>query len=63
MFHGYATDSVLMIIVGLVAIDAALAFPDRSFDLVCEFAVLHHVARPGTVIDEMNRVASRMIAI
>jgi ubiquinone/menaquinone biosynthesis C-methylase UbiE len=42
---------------------AALPFPDRSFDLVCEFAVLHHVRRPETVIAEMNRVASKMIAI
>lgn len=42
---------------------AALPFPDQSFDLVCEFAVLHHVRRPDAVIAEMNRVASRMIAI
>jgi ubiquinone/menaquinone biosynthesis C-methylase UbiE len=42
---------------------ALLPFSDGSFDLVCEFAVLHHVRDPSTVIDEMNRVASRMIVI
>lgn len=42
---------------------AALPFPDQSFDLVCEFAVLHHVRRPQSVIAEMSRVAARMIAI
>ncbi len=41
----------------------ALPFADRSFDLVCEFAVLHHVPRPAAVVAEMSRVASRMIAI
>jgi SAM-dependent methyltransferase len=41
----------------------ALPFPDGSFDLVCEFAVLHHVRRPDAVIVEMSRVASRMLAI
>ena len=48
----------------LVAGDGtALPFGDQSFDLVCEFAVLHHVRRPKTVVAEMNRVASKMIAI
>ncbi len=42
---------------------SALPFPDTSFDLVCEFAVLHHVSKPAKVIDEMNRVASRMLVI
>lgn len=42
---------------------SALPFADRSFDLVCEFAVLHHVRQPDRVVAEMNRVASRMIAI
>ena len=48
----------------LVAGDGgALPFADASFDLVCEFAVLHHVRRPEAVVAEMSRVAARMIAI
>jgi ubiquinone/menaquinone biosynthesis C-methylase UbiE len=42
---------------------ACLPFPDRSFDLVCEFAVLHHVRNPETVVAEMTRVADKMVAI
>jgi ubiquinone/menaquinone biosynthesis C-methylase UbiE len=42
---------------------SSLPFADGSFDLVCEFAVLHHVRQPANVIREMNRVATRMIAI
>ena len=42
---------------------ALLRFPDRSFDLVCEFAVLHHVHRPEIVVGEMTRVADKMVAI
>jgi ubiquinone/menaquinone biosynthesis C-methylase UbiE len=34
-----------------------LAFKDGEFDLVCEFAVLHHVRNPGRAIGEMMRVA------
>lgn len=40
-----------------------LPFENNSFDLVCEFAVLHHVRHPQQVIQEMSRVASRMICI
>jgi ubiquinone/menaquinone biosynthesis C-methylase UbiE len=40
-----------------------LPFPENSFDLVCEFAVLHHVREPEKVIEEMSRVASKMIGI
>jgi ubiquinone/menaquinone biosynthesis C-methylase UbiE len=40
-----------------------LPFPDNSFDLVSEFAVLHHVRHPHLVIQEMSRVASKMICI
>jgi len=48
----------------LVAGDgAALPFDDQSFELVCEFAVLHHVRRPEMMVAEMNRVASKMIAL
>jgi ubiquinone/menaquinone biosynthesis C-methylase UbiE len=42
---------------------AHLQFPDLSFDLACEFAVLHHVPRPQIVVAEMTRVAARMLAI
>lgn len=42
---------------------ANLPFPDNSFDLVCEFAVLHHVRRPQEVVAEMTRVAGKMLAI
>lgn len=40
-----------------------LPFSDHSFDLVCELAVLHHVRRPAALVAEINRVASKMIAI
>ena len=36
---------------------AALPFPNQSFDLVCEFGVLHHVKFPRQMIGEMLRVA------
>ena len=36
-----------------------LPFPDKSFDAVCEFGVLHHVKHPNEVVKEMIRV-SRM---
>jgi SAM-dependent methyltransferase len=35
----------------------SIPFPTGSFDLVCQFAVLHHVAEPERVIAEMLRVA------
>jgi ubiquinone/menaquinone biosynthesis C-methylase UbiE len=41
----------------------ALPFEDASFDLVCEFAVLHHVLTPNLVVAEMCRVASSMVCI
>ena len=34
-----------------------IAFANGSFDLVCEFAVLHHVKHPRQMISEMLRVA------
>jgi SAM-dependent methyltransferase len=40
-----------------------LGFPDNQFDLVCEFAVLHHVRKLQRAICEMSRVAARMICI
>jgi ubiquinone/menaquinone biosynthesis C-methylase UbiE len=42
---------------------AHLPFADNSFDAVCEFAVLHHVPQSRVVIDEMCRVARKMIFI
>ena len=41
----------------------ALAFPDDSFDVVCELGVLHHVSDPASVVAEMLRVARRGIVI
>lgn len=35
----------------------ALPFADASFDIVCEFGVLHHVERPRRAVEEMLRVA------
>jgi ubiquinone/menaquinone biosynthesis C-methylase UbiE len=48
----------------LVAGDAmALGFDDGSFDLVCEFAALHHIPRPAVAVSEMLRVARKAIFI
>ena len=41
----------------------ALQFPDDHFDMVCEFAVLHHVRESRRAISEMSRVAARMVCI
>jgi ubiquinone/menaquinone biosynthesis C-methylase UbiE len=40
-----------------------LEFPDNSFDLVCEFATLHHMPRPELAISEMLRVARSAIFV
>jgi SAM-dependent methyltransferase len=40
-----------------------LDFADGAFDIVCEFGVLHHVAKPHLVIDQMLRVAKKGIFI
>jgi len=40
-----------------------MPFGNNSFDLVCEFAVLHHVRHPNQVVQEMSRIASRMVCI
>jgi len=42
---------------------AALPFPNRSFDVVCEFAALHHVADPNAIVTEMMRVARKAVII
>ena len=41
----------------------ALPFADNSFDVVCEFAILHHVQRPDMVVREMLRVAKKAVFI
>lgn len=41
----------------------ALAESDGEFDLVCEFAVLHHVPKPEMAVAEMLRVARKAIFI
>jgi len=46
----------------LVAGDATeLAFPDSSFDLVCELGVLHHIPQPRRAVAEMLRVARKAV--
>lgn len=40
-----------------------LDFDNDSFDLVCEFAVLHHVPTPQVAVAEMLRVAKKAIYI
>jgi ubiquinone/menaquinone biosynthesis C-methylase UbiE len=47
----------------LQASGEALPFPDASFDVVCEFAVLHHVPNPTAVVKEMLRVAKKAVFI
>src|SRR5579863_4337812 len=41
----------------------ALPFGDQTFDVVCSFAILHHVARPEAVVREMTRVARKAVII
>jgi len=41
----------------------ALPFRDGSFDVVCEFATLHHVPDSGAVVKEMLRVARKVVFI
>lgn len=41
----------------------SLPFPDGSFDLVCEFGVLHHLPDPSKAVSEMLRVSRKAIFI
>jgi ubiquinone/menaquinone biosynthesis C-methylase UbiE len=41
----------------------ALPFANKSFDAVCEFGILHHVPEPARVIEEMLRVARKVVVI
>lgn len=40
-----------------------LAFNDGEFDIVCEFAILHHLKHPELAVKEMLRVADKAIFI
>jgi ubiquinone/menaquinone biosynthesis C-methylase UbiE len=40
-----------------------LPFEDASMDVVCEFAMLHHVKYPDAVVSEMLRVARKAVII
>jgi hypothetical protein len=46
----------------ICATGEALPFADASFDVVCEFATLHHAANPN-VVKEMLRVARKAVII
>ena len=46
-----------------VADGERLPFVDGAWDAVCELAVLHHVPYPRRVVDEMLRVAARIVVI
>ena len=41
----------------------ALPFEDASIDVVCAFAMLHHVTNPDEVVSEMLRVARKAVII
>lgn len=46
----------------LISGDACcLPFPDNHFDVVCEFAVFHHVKHPRRAVSEMLRVAKKVV--
>jgi ubiquinone/menaquinone biosynthesis C-methylase UbiE len=47
----------------ICATGEALPFADASFDVVCEFATLHHAAHPNVVVKEMLRVARKAVII
>jgi ubiquinone/menaquinone biosynthesis C-methylase UbiE len=42
---------------------SCLSFSAKSFDVVCEFGVLHHIREPHVAVAEMLRVARRMVFI
>jgi SAM-dependent methyltransferase len=44
-----------------LAASEELPYPDGSFDAVVETGILHHVAEPGRVVEEMLRVARRAV--
>jgi SAM-dependent methyltransferase len=49
---------------GVIDGDAqSLPFADNSFDVVCEFAILHHIPAPAKAVSEMLRVARRAVFV
>jgi len=38
-------------------------FVDASFDVVCEFSILHHVQRPDVVVREVLWVAEKVVVL
>ena len=40
-----------------------LLFVDASFDVVCEFSILHHAQRPDVVVREMLGVAKKAVVL
>jgi ubiquinone/menaquinone biosynthesis C-methylase UbiE len=40
-----------------------IPFPDRSFDVVMETGVFHHIPQPSRAVDEMLRVAKKAVFI
>ncbi len=40
-----------------------IGFPDNQYDLVCAFAILHHIDKPDLVVREMIRVSKYAIFI
>jgi ubiquinone/menaquinone biosynthesis C-methylase UbiE len=44
-------------------IGESLPFDDASFDVVCSFAILHHIENPHAVVHEMLRVARHAVII
>jgi SAM-dependent methyltransferase len=47
----------------LLASGDALPFPDQSFDAVCKFGIFRHVPDPSRVVQEMLRVARKVVVI
>jgi len=48
----------------VVGVDATnLIFRSGEFDLVCEFAALHHINKPNLAVSEMLRVSNKAIFI
>jgi ubiquinone/menaquinone biosynthesis C-methylase UbiE len=55
--NGIPEDAVIQ------GVGEALPFEDASFDVVCSFAILHHVPRPDAIIREMTRVARKAVIV
>jgi SAM-dependent methyltransferase len=53
--HGVAAENIVC------GRGEALPYADSSFDAVCEFGILHHVAQPNAIVREMLRVARHAV--